>query len=224
MPRTIVFDVNETLLDLRALEAPFEAVFGDPEARTAWFRTLLHQAMVTTITGPYVDFSALGRQSLAVVADERGHGLTDEEAATILGAMRELPPHEDVEDALAYLHDAGLQLVALSNGVPDVLHDQLDHAGLADAFAHIISVDAAGRLKPAPEPYETVARELGVETSDLRMVAAHAWDTTGAQRAGCAAAFVARPGKRLAPSDPVPDVVGGDLRDVARQIVAVETR
>ena len=224
MPRTLVFDVNETLLDLRALAAPFEAVFGDSSVRTSWFRTLLHQAMVTTITGPYVDFSALGRQSLAVVADERGHGLTDEEAATILGAMRELPPHEDVEDALAYLHDAGLQLVALSNGVPDVLHDQLDHAGIADAFAHIFSVDAAGRLKPAPEPYETVARELGVETSDLRMVAAHAWDTTGAQRAGCAAAFVARPGKRLAPSDPVPDVVGGDLRDVARQIVAVETR
>jgi len=224
MPRTLVFDVNETLLDLRALAAPFEAVFGDSSVRTSWFRTLLHQAMVTTITGPYVDFSALGRQSLAVVADERGHGLTDEEAATILGAMRELPPHEDVEDALAYLHDAGLQLVALSNGVPDVLHDQLDHAGIADAFAHIISVDAAGRLKPAPEPYETVARELGVETSDLRMVAAHAWDTTGAQRAGCAAAFVARPGKRLAPSDPVPDVVGEDLRDVARQIVAVETR
>ncbi len=224
MPRTLVFDVNETLLDLRALAAPFEAVFGDSSVRTSWFRTLLHQAMVTTITGPYVDFSALGRQSLAVVADERGHGLTDEEAATILGAMRELPPHEDVEDALAYLHDAGLQLVALSNGVPDVLHDQLDHAGIADAFVHIISVDAAGRLKPAPEPYETVARELGVETSDLRMVAAHAWDTTGAQRAGCAAAFVARPGKRLAPSDPVPDVVGGDLRDVARQIVAVETR
>jgi len=223
MPRTLVFDVNETLLDLRALEAPFEAVFGDPGVRADWFRTLLHQAMVTTITGPYVDFSTLGRQSLEVVAEQRGRTLAEDEATTILQAMRTLPPHDDVREALAVLRDAGFQLVALSNGTPDVLRAQLDHAALADAFAHIFSVDAAGRLKPAPEPYRMVAHELGAETSDLRMVAAHAWDTTGAQRAGWAAAFVARSGTRLAPSDPVPDIVGEDLRDVARQIVALET-
>ena len=211
-----------TLLDLRALEALFWDVFGVASVRTDWFRTLLHQAMVTTIAGPYVDFSTLGRQSLFVVADAQNHALTDDEADRILSAMRRLPPHDDVPEALATLQDAGLRLVALSNGTPDVLHAQLDNAGLADAFAHIFSVDAAGRLKPAPEPYEMVARELGVATSDLRMVAAHAWDTTGAQRAGCTAAFVARPGKQLAPSDPVPDVVGDDLRDVARQIVDVE--
>lgn len=224
MSRIIVFDVNETLLDLEALADPFRDVFGDPSVRTVWFQQLLHQAMVTTITGPYVDFSTLGRQSLEVVADEQGHTLTDEEAALILETMRDLPPHKDVGHALTELHDAGLRLVALSNGVPDVLHDQLANAGLADAFEYIFSVDAAERLKPAPEPYEMVARELGVATRDLRMVAAHAWDTTGAQRAGCAAAFVARPGKRLAPSDPVPDVVGDDLREVARRVVAAETK
>jgi 2-haloacid dehalogenase len=54
------------------------------------------------------------------------------------------------------------------------------------------------------------------------MVAAHAWDTTGAQRAGCTAAFVARPGKQLAPSDPVPAVAGEGLVSVAQQIVDVE--
>jgi 2-haloacid dehalogenase len=51
------------------------------------------------------------------------------------------------------------------------------------------------------------------------MVAAHAWDTTGAQRAGCRAAFVARSGKRLSAVDPQPDVVGPTLTDVADRLL-----
>lgn len=224
MPRTIVFDVNETLLDLCALAEPFREVFGDPAVRVEWFDALLHQALVTTVTGPYVDFGTLGRQALEAVAGTRGHALVDEEAAAILDAMRALPPHDDAVPALERLQDAGLRLVALSNGPPETLHAQLRHAGLADAFDHVFSADEVGRLKPAPEPYRHVARVLGVASGDLRMVAAHAWDTTGAQRAGCTAAFVARPGKRLAPSDPVPDVVGDALTAVAETIVEVETR
>jgi hypothetical protein len=32
-PRVIPFDVNETLLDLRVLDQPFERIFGDQSAR-----------------------------------------------------------------------------------------------------------------------------------------------------------------------------------------------
>jgi FMN phosphatase YigB (HAD superfamily) len=41
MPPVYVFDVNETLLDLRALDAQFERAFGDPGAREAWFQQLV---------------------------------------------------------------------------------------------------------------------------------------------------------------------------------------
>jgi 2-haloacid dehalogenase len=54
------------------------------------------------------------------------------------------------------------------------------------------------------------------------MIAAHAWDVTGAMRAGCAAAFVARPDMVLDPVGEQPDVVGADLRDVADGIIARE--
>jgi hypothetical protein len=61
--------------------------------------------------------------------------------------------------------------------------------------------------------------ELGLS---LYVVATHAWDVTGAIRAGCAAAFVTRPGMVLDPAGEVPDVVGGDLREVADKIIAHE--
>jgi 2-haloacid dehalogenase len=219
MSPILVFDVNETLLDLRALQNPFRKVFGTPEVREEWFRRLLRQAFLTTITGPYVDFSTLGRQTLTEVAETQGQSLTSDEQDLILEAMTELPPHEEVDEALARLQDEGVRLVALSNGTPEMLEAQLAFAGLRSAFEAVFSADAAGRLKPASEPYEYVAHELGAGPSDLCMVAAHAWDIRGALRAGWAAAFVARPGKRLAPGDPVPDIVVEDLRGVAQQVL-----
>lgn len=219
MPTTLVFDVNETLLDLRALRGPFREVFGTPEVREEWFRALLRQAFLTTITGPYVDFSTLGREALMEVAASRGRSLTAADRDVILEAMKELPPHDDVEGALARLQDENIRLAALSNGTPEVLQAQLASAGLRAFFDDVFSADTVGRLKPAPEPYEYVARQLGAAPRDLCMVAAHAWDTRGALRAGWSAAFVARPGKRLAPGDPTPQVVGKTLPDVAQQIL-----
>jgi 2-haloacid dehalogenase len=66
------------------------------------------------------------------------------------------------------------------------------------------------------------ARELGTDIGRLRLIAAHAWDVTGAIRAGAAAAFVARPGMVLDPLAPVPDIVGEDLSEVADRILEVE--
>jgi 2-haloacid dehalogenase len=77
-------------------------------------------------------------------------------------------------------------------------------------------------LKPQREPYELVARTFEVPLRDVRLVAAHAWDIAGAQAAGCAAAFVVRPGKVLGPLVQPPDIVGDDLREVAARIVELD--
>ena len=66
------------------------------------------------------------------------------------------------------------------------------------------------------------ARELGVRVSEVRLIAAHSWDVAGALAAGCAAAFVARPGMVLDPLVPAPDVVGRDLAEVAERIIEVD--
>ena len=52
------------------------------------------------------------------------------------------------------------------------------------------------------------------------MIAAHAWDVHGALRAGCAAAFISRPGHALFPPGPKPDIVAPDLRAAADRLVA----
>lgn len=223
MARVCVFDVNETLLDLAALDPLFERAFGDAGVRRAWFQQVLQSAFVATITGAYSDFGAVGAAALQMTAEREGVRLSEEDRRAILGGMRELPPHPEVPAALDLLRDAGLRLAALTNNTAEVAEAQLENAGLSDRFEKILSADAVRRLKPAPEPYLAAAEALGVETSGTRLVAAHAWDVAGALRAGCAAAFVARPGMVLDPLVEPPDVVGADLSEVAASIIAAET-
>jgi 2-haloacid dehalogenase len=222
VPRICVFDVNETLLDLTALDPPFERVFGRAGIRQQWFGQLLQSALLSTVTDAYSDFGALARAALEMVAQRNGVEVTPEDRDAILGTVRSLPPHREVRGALGRLRSAGLRLATLTNSTEAVANAQLSNAGLADLFERVLSADTVHRLKPAREPYEMAAREFGAETGGIRLVAAHAWDVAGALRAGAAAAFVARPGMVLDPLAPVPDIVGGDLDEVADRILSVE--
>lgn len=222
MARVCVFDVNETLLDLKALDPEFERAFGEAGARQEWFQQLLQSALVSIVTDAYADFGTIGRAALGMVAERRGARLPDDEQRRILGKLRELPPHPEVRSALERLRDAGLRLATLTNSTLEVAEAQMRNAGLRDLFEQVLSADTVQRLKPHRAAYEHAARCLGVEVGRVRLIAAHAWDVTGAQRAGCSAAFVARPGMVLDPLAPRPDIVGSDLAEVAEQILRVE--
>jgi 2-haloacid dehalogenase len=223
MPRVIVCDVNETLLNVGALEPHFARVFGDGRVVQEWFGTVLLYSQSVTLAGPYSDFSTIGGASLDMTAAARGVALSRADRNAILQAVLTLPAQPDVREGLQLMRGAGLRLVTLTNSAPAAVERQLEHAGLAAFFERSFSVDAVHRFKPAPEPYRALADTLGLAPDRLRLVAAHAWDVLGALRAGYKAAFVARPGKVLFPLGPMPDIVGLHFRDVAEQIVAAES-
>jgi 2-haloacid dehalogenase len=222
MARVCVFDVNETLLDLGALDPQFERIFGDASARQTWFGQFLTSWLTATVTGVYEEFGTIGGTALEMIAERQGVNLSDEDKQQILGGMQELPPHPEVEENLGRLRNAGIRLATLTNSTQQVADAQIDNSGLREYFDQVLSADAVNRLKPAPEPYRMVAESIGVEIGQVRLVAAHAWDVAGAMRAGCAAAFVARPGMVLNPLFERPDVVGADLREVADGILKAE--
>jgi 2-haloacid dehalogenase len=222
MTRVCVFDVNETLLDLGALDPQFERVFGDASTRQAWFGQFLTSWLTAMLTGVYEEFGTIGGTALEMIAERQGVHLSDEDKQQIVSGLQNLPPHLEVEENLSRLRDAGIRLVALTNSTQLVADAQIDNSGLREYFEQVLSADAVKRLKPAPEPYHMAAQRLGVDIGQIRLVAAHAWDVAGALQAGCAAAFVARPGMVLNPLFERPDVVGADLREVADGIIEIE--
>jgi 2-haloacid dehalogenase len=215
----LVFDVNETLLDLKSLDPDFERVFGDTSLRSTWFALMLQLSFGGIVTGRYLDFPSAQRAALQMVADRRGVTVSDQATEEIVGSMSRLRPHPEVRDSLIELRKAGFKMSTLTNSPADVAETQIENAGLRDLFDEVISADEVKRLKPAPEPYHLAAKRMGVAVRNMRLVAAHWWDIDGALAAGCRGAFVQRPGATLNPSTPKPDVNGRDLKDVASQIL-----
>jgi 2-haloacid dehalogenase len=202
---------------VRALDPHFERVFGDSGVRAQWLGQVLQSALVVMMTDNYVDFAQVGRSALEMMAARRGVVLKDEDSQTILGGMRQLPPHSEV---LMRLKDVGLRLAALTNSPPAMVEAQLTSAGLIEYCDDVLSVDTVKKFKPAQEVYRTAARTLGIDTSDMLMVATHDWDIAGAMNAGCRGAFIARPGMVINPLYPMPDIFGPDLAEVVDEILA----
>ena len=222
MGRVQVFDVNETLLDLAAMDPHFERIFGDADVRVTWFSQMISSALVATVTGAYSQFGAHAMAALEMTAEQAGVELAEDDKEAVADQLRRLPAHPEVAGALRRLRGDGLRLSALTNSTEEVARAQLEHAGLIDLFELVLSADTVGRLKPAPEPYRMAAERLAVPADQVRLIAAHAWDVAGAAAAGCATAFVARPGKVLDPLVERPEIIGADLAEVAEVILAVD--
>src|SRR5919109_4339712 len=222
MPRVIVFDLMGTLLDPRAMDPYFERFFGDAAVRKEWFMQTLQLAMAATLANAYEAFGVQADTALEITARHYKVSMLGEEKNLILGTLRKLRPFPEVAQSLQRLRDSGLRLATLTNSTAQAAEAQLTYAGLRDHFEQVISADEIHCFKPSPDVYHLAARRLGVEPGQMRLVAAHDWDVTGALRAGCAAVFVSRPGQVMNPFGPQPDVRGADLGEVVEQILTVE--
>jgi 2-haloacid dehalogenase len=65
----IVFDVNETLLDLQTMEPTFERIFGEKRAMRLWFANLILYSAALTVAGCYVPFTDIGSAVMKMLAD-----------------------------------------------------------------------------------------------------------------------------------------------------------
>jgi 2-haloacid dehalogenase len=220
-PSVLVFDVNETLIDIDSIAPLFEQTFGDPRVMREWFGQLVMYSMTTALSGCYVDFFTLGQGMLRMLGDIYETPITDADLQRIKEAMLTMPAHPDVVDGLGMLRDNGFRLITLTNSPPNRDgHSPLENAGLGGYFERQFSVDACRTFKPAREVYAYVCHELQVTPADCMMVAAHVWDTIGAQSAGYSGALITRPGNAPLSVDglPQPTFVATDLRELARQL------
>jgi len=222
MVSTLVFDVNETMLDLRALDQHFQRIFGDSAVRREWFSLVLRSALTLTVIGDYHDFAAVAGASLGMVAATHEVTITDRDRTTIATTMGSLPAHPDVVPSLRRLRSAGLQLAALTNSPPAVAEAQLTNAGLITFFDHTLSVHPTKRLKPHRDVYEHAATQIGVPPHEMMMVAAHDWDIAGAMATGMQGAYVIRPGMALNPLFVQPTVSGPTMTAVTDAILELE--
>lgn len=221
LPSVLVFDVNETLLDIKSMAPLFEQIFDDARVLREWFGLLVIYSMTITQAGRYVDYFTLGQGLLRMLGDVHGVDITEQNVGQIRNGMLTMPAHPDVADGLTALRNHGFRLVTLTNSPANPAGPTpLEHAGLSRFFERTFSVDAVAAFKPAPQVYRFVCHELSVVPAQCMMVAAHVWDLIGARSVGFSDALITREGNAPLPVDglPQPAMVASDLGDLGRQL------
>ncbi len=204
--RILMFDVNETLLDLAPLKEPFEKAYGRPDALKAWFtdaapirqRRNLDRRL-PPLRPPWDRRCGNDRQAVRCVS------LDPDALKGLVSRIRTLPPHPDVKAGLESLMDAGFRLVTLTNSAPDAAEAQLKHAGLRPLFEKVYTVEPVKVFKPHPATYRSVADDLG--GCDLRSQAdrgAYGWDIAELRLPAVRVPLSQGPGQELYPSRRAP--------------------
>jgi 2-haloacid dehalogenase len=221
VPSICVFDVNETLLDIESITPLFQRLFGDRKVLREWFGQLILYSDAITLSGPYATFFTLGQGVLKMLGSIYKVPIAESDVDELRTRMLTMPAHPDVPAGLKQLKDAGFRLVTLTNSPPDPQTSPLKNAGIDGWFEKSLSIDRVRRFKPAPQVYHMAADELKVSPAAICMVAAHVWDTIGAQSVGCSAALIAKPGNAPLPVHglPQPQAVAPDLPGVAAQLI-----
>jgi 2-haloacid dehalogenase len=221
MRPAIVFDVNETLLDLDWIRPTFDRIFSDPAAMRLWFANLITYSEALTLAGVYVPFTEIGGAVLRMLADTRGIKLADSDVVELTDRFASMPPHPDVAGALRRLRDHGFRLFTLTDNTLAISGRQLQQGGIIELFERRFSVDeTVKRHKPAPEAYRSVADALELDPGDVCLVACHVWDTIGALAAGWQAGLILRSDNAPLPVGPQPTYTGIDLDEIADQLIA----
>jgi len=216
----VVFDVNETLLDLETMEPTFQRIFGEKSAMRLWFDDLILYSAALTVAGCYVPFTDIGSAVMTMLADARGIKIDDKDRKELTEKFSTMPPHPEVPEALRRLRTAGFRLFTLTDNLLEVQTRQLENGGIVGSFERRFSADGVKHHKPSREAYGYVEKELGVDPSRLCLVACHTWDILGAVAAGWEAALIKRVGNDVLGVGPQPQLVGNDLDDVADQLIA----
>jgi 2-haloacid dehalogenase len=218
---TIVFDVNETLLDCNVLAPVFNRIFGDAGMLRTWFNQVVLYAEALTLAGEYADSGAVGLAVLHMLADIAGVNVDAGDLGDIKRLSAAMPTYADTPPALKLLRHAGFRLTTLSNNPTAGVEMQLTAAGLRLFFDQLHSIDdRVRRYKPARESYQSLANTIGIAASGCWLVSCHAFDTLGAAAAGCRTALILRPGNASISLGKQPDIIGNDLRFIAARIIA----
>lgn len=216
MAATVVFDVIGTLFSLERVRPEFTRL-GAPELTLElWFAQSLRDFFAYSHAGGYVPMAEVMAAALP-----RALAMVDVDAApaereAVTAAMSELEPGEGAAEACAILSDVGCRVVALTNGSAALAGGLLERSGLDRYFDSVRSCDEIEVSKPAPEVY-AMAEPRGDEP--VWMVAAHAWDVAGAQRAGLRGAWVSAAEGVHLDAFPEPDVRADDLAGAARALL-----
>ncbi|RDI50739.1 haloacid dehalogenase type II [Nocardia mexicana] len=197
-PKALLFDVQGTATDFhstvtrearRILGARYPgrdwSTFVN-DWRAAYFRG----TSTNTNSEKWISVSSIYRNALDELLDAERLDLDPAQRHELNDAWKRLDPWPDTVPALTRLRTT-YTLATLSNADVDAVVSITRHGDLP--WHAVFAAEMAGAFKPDPRAYRMAARYLGLDPSEIMMVASHKYDIRAARELGFRTAFVARP-------------------------------
>ncbi|MBV2366804.1 HAD family hydrolase [Streptomonospora nanhaiensis] len=212
----VLFDVVETLMDVRPLRQRFIDIGQPPELMQPWFLRAQRDAFALALSGRPTPFPDAMRHAMRV--ETRG-AVTDEEIDHVVSGFGDMPAHPDAEPAIRRFAEAGVPMGFLTVGGRDATERFLERTGWDRYISRVVTAADEGVWKPAPALYHIAAESLGVPAARTALVAVHAWDCHGAKQAGLLAGWCGRLESVYGDVFTPADAVGDDLVAVAEGLL-----
>ena len=227
--KALMFDFYGTVVDMQGslvkaitpyLESKNYTAQSANRVVTWWRRTHFENSMIDGLLGrEHIPYREIGRQTVDYTLTRAGIPHTMDEVRSLVSEIERLDPFPDVIEALTELEDAGLKLVILSNGDPDMLEAGVTFSGTEDLWTRVVSVEEAGAFKPHYNTYATGAKAVDLDPSEVLFVANHAFDCVGAKAAGMHTAFVDRRKRPFGNEYYPPTIVVDDFAHLASDVI-----
>ena len=232
--KALTFDVFGTVVDWRASIIREGQLLGERKGlKIDWpgfadqWRAGYGPAMQRVRNGelPWTKIDDLHRLILDELIKEFDlHSLTDDEVSDLNRVWPRLMPWPDSVPGLNRLRSRYI-IATLSNGNMSLLVNMAKNAGLP--WDCVLSAELSRHYKPDKEVYLKAADLLGLDPSQVMMVAAHPGDLRAASKVGFRTALVPRPLERgpdrglyYEPDPNAFDLVVDDLLDLAQRLGA----
>jgi len=216
-PKMVAFDIIGTVFPLEPLRPSIVALGLPPAGLEGWFAAGCRDAFAMAAVGDFEPFATVLEAALDGVLAEQGLEAPAHERKALMKQLETLDARDGAREAFSLLADAGIPVMALSNGAKSSTKTLLERADLSRLVQEIASVDEVRLAKPRTEVYVHAANKAGIKPAELALVAAHPWDINGAAAAGLVTAYLAAD-RPYSPAMRAPDMEGGTLPELARKL------
>jgi len=195
--KACVFDAYGTLFDFATATASCREELGDKMAplSTLWRDKQLQYTWLRAIQGQHADFFQVTSDALDYSLEALEISRPDLRSR-LLDLYLQLGTFPEVPGVLRHLKAAGVKTAILSNGTPRMLKAAVDHAGIADLFDEVLSVEEVGVFKTHPKTYQLAVDRLGIGKESISFQSSNAWDAHAASAFGMRVVWCNRYGQR----------------------------
>ena len=216
--KLVIFDVNETMFSLANISYLFKNFGLPPNTSDLWFSNVLKEGFACSSYGSFSPFIDIGKNELKKLFLKFELKYKKTHFNFLHNELSKLNIHQDVGESIKIFHKHGLKIVTLTNGSKNNTLKLIKKNNLSKYISRCFSIDEIKLWKPNKKIYLHVCNEMGFSSSNAMMIAAHAWDISGAKNAGLKTAYITRYEKILGSIYPKPDIIAQDCLSITNRI------